>query len=362
MSKRIVIGFGALAILAGSVVGWGEVAYSITSLGTLPGYTDSSLGTAVNDQGVVVGGSGSGIFTPFVWTPATGLQNLGIPAGYSAATAVGINDRGQVAVRATRYGQFPGLSSNFTARAFRWDSGVYTDLGTLGGVYSDTAGIDSSGRVAGTAYTSNFDIHAYRSTGNSLADIDSLGGNYSLGYGIDAAGDVVGEAYTADHAYHAFLWPGSGRMQDLGTLGGGQSTAFAISHSGQYILGIAQDAGGVTRTLLWHAGEKIVIGSFVDPASVNDTGEVVGAYSVAGGGGHAFVWDATLGMRDLNDLLNPAARANWTLTRGSQVNDSGEIVGEGTYNGTAIGFVLTPVPEPSGGVLGAAILCFVRRR
>ena len=78
------------------------------------------------------------------------MRDLGVPAGYTSASAVAVNSSGQVAVRAIN--PLPGGQS-FVTRAFRWDSGVYTDLGTLGGTLSEPHGIDDSGRVAGFAYT-----------------------------------------------------------------------------------------------------------------------------------------------------------------------------------------------------------------
>jgi len=79
-------------------------------------------------------------------------------------------------------------------------------------------------------------------------------------------------------------------MQDLGTLGGNNSTAVAISNSGR----------------------------------------VVGFSDTAAGQRHAFGWDSVAGepvMTDLNDLLPEGSE--WTLIKGIAINDDGDIVAHG---------------------------------
>ena len=97
------------------------------------------------------------------------MLDLGIPDGFYNAAGVGINNNGRLPECRQEF------DTSFRRHAFRWSAGVYQDMGTLGGTFSTTYGIDESGRLAGYAYTST-DIHAYRSTtGALLVDIDSLG-------------------------------------------------------------------------------------------------------------------------------------------------------------------------------------------
>ena len=65
-----------------------------------------------------------------------------------------------------------------------------------------------------------------------LTDLGTLGGSYSQGVAINASGQVTGTSNTADEATHAFLWDGT-TMQDLGTLGGSRSEALPSTTRGR---------------------------------------------------------------------------------------------------------------------------------
>lgn len=336
------------------------VLYRVTDLGTLTA-GDSPSAVALNDLGQVVGASGQ---RAFLWTAGTGMQDLGIPAGFYGAAGVGINQSGQVAVSAHK-----NSTPFYDGHAFRWSAGVYQDMGTLGGTFSIAYGIDSLGRLAGYAYTSLGAIHAYRSTtGAVLVDINSLGGNYSLGYGINAAGYVVGQAYNASNQYHAFLSTGGG-MQDLGTLGGTQSQADDISDAGIIVGGSSTTGDASYHAFIYQAGVMTDLGSptaFSSRAyAVNDAAQVIGSYS-DGTYGHPFLWDSVSGMRNLNSLLEPVSGAGWTLLDANDINNRGQIVGQGFHNGVVSAYLLTPLPEPGTIALlalgaGACVITRMRR-
>ena len=95
------------------------------------------------------------------------------------------------------------------------------------------------------------------------------------------------------------------------------------------------------------------------PRAINASGVVVGnSWSVVEPG-HAWVWSNGL-MEDLNSLINAPG---WELLEAHDVNDLGQIVGLGRFNGVRHGFLLNPVPGPGawvGLVVGGVML--VRRR
>ena len=129
-----------------------------------------------------------------------------------------------------------------------------TDLGTLGGLYSEANGIDSSGKVVGEAYpTGSTSYHAFRTMADTKInpltdDLGTLGGTQSYADGINSTGQVVGYAYTTGNAEHAFRTAPNAAINsltdDLGTLGGTWSCADGINSSGQVVgyAGITGDA------------------------------------------------------------------------------------------------------------------------
>ena len=108
-----------------------------------------------------------------------------------------INEFGQVAGYGTMNGAF---------RAFRWDNGGYTALGTLGGRNSYGMGINDNGVVTGHAQTSAGYMHAAIWNGSQALDLGTLGGKYSYSYGINVRGAVVGYSQVRSGEYHAFLF------------------------------------------------------------------------------------------------------------------------------------------------------------
>jgi probable HAF family extracellular repeat protein len=134
-------------------------------LGNLGGTTGKALGNiafAINNRGQAVGTSdlaGDTTSHAFLWTQATGMQDLGTLPGDVASLAPGINDQGVVVGLS--------LSSSFSPRAFVWQKGVMTDLNTLvqanSPLYLLTAcGINSRGEITGLGATSTGEIHTYR--------------------------------------------------------------------------------------------------------------------------------------------------------------------------------------------------------
>jgi len=218
------------------------------------------------------------------------------------------------------------MSGGGTQAEARW---VITDLGTLGGRYSEALVINDHGQVAGNSDTRVKGIdgepvgHAFLWQKGKIRDLGTLPGRPdSWPQAINDRGQIVGYAQTkvkykqGEPEGHAFLWE-KGRMRDLGTLGGLESGASDINERGQ-IVGGADVRGGDEHAFLWQAGKMrdLGVGTAVD---INDRGEIVG-WSEVGGFEHAVLWQD--GKRhDLGTLPG-----GW-WSRAVAINERSEIVG-----------------------------------
>jgi probable HAF family extracellular repeat protein len=178
----------------------------------------------------------------------------------------------------------------------------------------------------------------------TITDLGSLGLGVSVGSGINANAQITGGSYLATaipipcrpkqkppcttHAEHPFVFS-SGRMTDLGTLGGIYATGTAINRSGE-VAGYSKTSGGNYEAFVDQGGKMTGLGSLVPGASseafaINDSGVVAGWSGAAGGGGqHAFL-DSAGKMTDLG--LLPGEGGIYTAASG--INNSSQVVGSG---------------------------------
>ena len=303
------------------------LAYAATliDLGTLGG--TFSTANDVNSAGQVVGYSyiADGSERAFLWQSGV-MTDLGTLPGYTQGSrAEGINSAGQVV----------GTSSNggFYVHAFLWQSGTMTDLGSLlSGNYNGAYDINDAGQIVGEASTLG-DTAGYaflRQPDGTVINLGTLPGYVgSTAFSINSAGQVVGVAWTASHAGRAFLWQG-GVMTDLGTLPGYTSNSYAydINTAGQ-VVGYASNASGTTRAFLWQSGSGMTnLGTLggADSAAygINDTGQIVGSSGILGGPiTHAFFRSTDGTMTDLGVLAGYTSSAQ-------AINNALQIVGAST--------------------------------
>ena len=197
------------------------------------------------------------------------------------------------------------------------------------------------------------------------------GGNWSSAYGVNASGTVVGNGNVAGGAFRGFVWTAGTGMTELGTLGGSSSYVNAINNLGQ-IAGEASVASGYDHAFIDSNGVMHDLGTLGGGNSyaydINDAGVAVG-YSYLAGNAVTHAFAAVNGqMIDLNSLL--AANSGWVLEAAYGINDQGDIVGTGSFDGVQQSFLLDPpqfavraVPEPTTGgliLLGLSILAAMR--
>jgi probable HAF family extracellular repeat protein len=123
----------------------------------------------------------------------------------------------------------------------------------------------------------------------TVVKLGTLGGTQcaSDAVGINDRGQVIGDSGTGTSCTsHAFLWQ-NGEIKDLGTLGGTESDAKAISPRGD-IIGFSTTAAGRVEAdgFVWRNGRMTDLGAGSNPEAINRQGEVVGKI----GAFRAFLW------------------------------------------------------------------------
>lgn len=158
---------------------------------------DLSIGRSVSSNGYVAGlMSVNGTNQAFFWD-GTSMQSL------TEATSSGeaVNSRGQVA------GVFYSETAT-SSHAFFWDDGVFVDLGTLGGSFSNAQSINEQGWIAGYSTNGLGRTGAFVYRDGQMSALPGIGGvsaSLSEAWYINDAGDVFG--YVDGHAVKWTLVP-----------------------------------------------------------------------------------------------------------------------------------------------------------
>ena len=326
-----------------------QTAYKLTDLGQVDGVGSFAVGingngqvagfviTASHDSRAVTSADGQ----PFAYVQALQLMEVspeGIgPLGDLTGLVVVSSPPSPFAYHAFRYSAQDGL----------------VDLGTLGGLSSTGISINAHRQVAGWSYTAAGVPRAFRSTpGLPLQELPLFGGSpaQSFAGGINDAGQVVGNAEDSTGHWHGFRFTDGQPLLDLGVLG--PNAVRDINQLGQ-VVGASGYAFRYTDGVgIENLAPQYALGSSGD--AINDAGDVVGSIGQSDGGTHASRYTDQDGMIDLNDFIDPSS--GWVLTGATGINNSGQIVGVGTFNGQSPrAFLLTPViPDVTPPVIASA--------
>jgi len=245
----------------------------------------------INNSGQIVGSSGSNnwSFNPFIWDEINGAQSFLFSSG--------------IAKKISNLGHVAGVSFGTPNRAFIWKEDEPTQyLGSLGGA-SDALDVNDHGIA-------------------------------------------VGQSYLETSLYHAFIYNSEEGMQDIGTLYPndlGSSSALAINASNQ-VVGWSESNTGYPSAFTWDETNSMSsltgLGYIAKAYDINDQGVIVGDGSKPGIGNRAIIWNDGA-ARDLNELI--PTDSSWVLSSATGINNKGQIIGIGIFEGEKTVFRLDPI-------------------
>ena len=328
LAAVIVVLAAVAAILTGSQTSPAasrQAGWTITDLGALDGTSSSAVG--INVHGQIIGTISSLDHVngrAFLWQRGK-MTDLGTLPRMTESEAVAINDHGQVAGTSIR------SDSKWLQHAFVWRSGRMTDLGVLRsglqGDNSSATAINELGAVVGSSSTGGRGYHPFLWRTGRMIDLGTLGVRapgfavWPKASAINDRGQVVGTSATASGRVRAYLWE-KGRMRELETLGGGDSWGAAINDRGQVVGDYGPDHA---YAFLWQHGKMTDLGTLGGRRShavaINNRGQIVGWSEVRSGAIHAFLWQ----NGKLTDLGTPGTAHSWAAA----INDRSQVVVNG---------------------------------
>jgi probable HAF family extracellular repeat protein len=365
---RILSRTGSVCITATSLIVL-PVAWGLDRGSALPrGYRIIDLGpfapNAINNLGQIVGvPQNTGVTHACRWDNGV-WTDLGGLVGFDSI-ATDINDLGQVTGRMGV--REPGSTDIFT-HAFRTGPNEpivpgTDDIGSLGSNHSWGESINNSGQVTGYSGRFGGRDHPFRTGPNRPIDpqTDDLGSfderGWSRGKSINNHGVVVGVALDGDIVRS--FWTAPGRSLDRLTDEMRTLEVPVESILADAINDLAQVVGRVTiagksSAFRTRPGRPLnpaedLLDEMIWPWAINSKGWVVGlAEQRQPGVGNWVIHDGN-SPHSLSDLILPGS--GWTISAAVDVNDRGQVIGEGTNpQGYSNGFLLDPLPDATPGL------------
>jgi len=283
--------------------------------------------SGINDSSQVVGTSES--HRAGIWTKKDGLQEIAIPPGFDSSEGIAINNAGHIIGIALE------LKTN-RRQGFAYIDGT---VRLLPGTNARPFAINDADEIVGESvarqgisapvlWRKSETVELGGCCGGTTSDIN----NHS---------QAIGNLYNQEGRYQAFEWNKSDGLRHIGPQGA-FSSALAINNSGHVLI------ESFSQGILLYSGDKaerLQLSTKLPnhPKALSDCDAVVGAFGPFSDSDHAFIWDRSLGFRNLNDLVVP--NSGWQLREATAINSKGEIVGWGDYKGDEdAGFLLIPQP------------------
>lgn len=322
--------------------------YRVTPL--FPGYDSEVCGceigvSDINNHGLMAGtyaqlGGYTGVFT----LDASGRYGIGGTGNGYDRSVVALNDRGEVLINGD-------VSRNDWTHAYlyRGDRQPAIDISIEEFNYNRGTGLNNKGHAVGTISADWSRAFYYDGTQTRYLDLGLPAGTGAPSISINDAGTLAGHSFSLG----AFKVE-EGRLSLLEGMG----YAYAINNAGQ-ILGATSTGQSVIR----NADGSLQLVDFRVSDNLNERGWTVG-WADVGAARHGFLYRDGRSY-DLNSLLMAGDAAQWVLGEALDLNDKGQIVGTGLFNGKPMPFLATLVPEPGSYALmlcGLGVVGWAARR
>jgi len=327
------------------VPGGGMSGYRIVDIGGgAPGISQLDP-YGISDDGRVVGQSVEyGLPRGFTWTAAAGYQYLEDPSATITYVRAIAGD-GTVAARTFD-------AETGTGRYVEWPGLVNGELGPMEVVAGPDA--DGYGEIIGVASDGTMGLSgaspALLSPGGGYTPLPTLNaspsGRGGAAYDMNDDGDLAGFSVYDDDGQPGWdvmeptIWTPAATSAGWPN-GQTSGEVTAINDVGEYVV---QSPTGGADLYYRHDGTwehlPLLPGAVQARAlGMNDRGQIVGSITLPTGP-VAVLW-AGGEVFDLDQFLE--AGTHWTLQRAVDINDDGQIVGDGAWYGNATGFFLDPV-------------------
>ena len=337
------------------------------------GYTDVS---SVNDRGDAVGTSApdGGSSRAVVWHGAGSGSGGNVPqrVGPNGFSPGKINNGGQIAGNLAfgNGGYGPAVAQGDNAS-------VLPD--PRNGYGASVGSINDAGKVTGTAYRDGR-LRAVTWQAGQPRWLPDWGLGSHAG-AVNTAGAIAGDVLTDNGTFRPVVWGPADSLRELPVPSWGVGGSAGVITDAGLVAGTIYNSMGLLKPVVWtDVGVRslplLTVGWNGTPWAANEAGLIVGSADDADGQPHAVLWQDGH-VRDLNDLL--PADSGWRLTVAADVNESGQIVGQGYLDGQPRGYLLdlsagdaggnggspppaVPLPAAAGMVLCAGPLLWVGRR
>ncbi len=310
-------------------------------LGQLPTGEYMTAAAISGDGRVVVGSASlaSGLrATAWAGNVITVLGTLDAPRNDRSA-AKGVNYTGTVI---SGYSSGPGTDLH----AFRYENGVFTDLGggsmsgSIRGTFGYGNAVSTDGAIVVGAIGAGYSLEASRWNGTTYTSLGNGQAN-----GVNGSGTVI----VGENGFDAFIWQSGERTLLPKLNGGSQAGAYAVSTDGTTAVGYAANpvAGGRLEAVRWVAGAIASLGvpdgwnesraNAVSADGKTVVGTLTNTFTSATA---AFRWTASTGIQLIRDLVGTDA-ASWSLDNAVGVSADGTVIaGNGTFGGQSQGWII----------------------